>query len=178
MLRPRPDGPGRGWLPDGSRMTGPNVSSGKKADRLPARAAEHNVTVPGTDGHEQVSETCTIITTVLEHRTAPRMLSGTHTPPGGAPPRPRSDSPWISIADGLYRMEHLDNPSKLIVQIGSDREQCVMPVDQVGRVNLTPERGSRQRLRERRLSSLMGAAGEVVCRGPPARVRPHTGSLP
>ena len=40
------DGPGRGWLPDGSRMTWLNAPSGKKADRLPVRAAEHNVILP------------------------------------------------------------------------------------------------------------------------------------
>jgi len=65
------DGPGRGWLPDGSRMTWLNAPSGKKADRLPVRAAEHNVTRPGADGQEQVSETCTIITTLLDHEAAP-----------------------------------------------------------------------------------------------------------
>jgi hypothetical protein len=63
------DGPGRGWLPDGSRMTWLNAPSGKKADRLPVRAAEHNVTLPG-DG-TAVSETCTVITTLLDHRAAP-----------------------------------------------------------------------------------------------------------
>ncbi len=65
------DGPGRGWLPDGSRMTWLNAPSGKKADRLPVRAAEHNVTMPGAGGQEQVSQTCTIITTLLDHQTAP-----------------------------------------------------------------------------------------------------------
>jgi hypothetical protein len=65
------DGPGRGWLPDGSRMTWLNAPSGKKADRLPARAAEHNVTIPSADGEEQASETCTIITTLLDHQAAP-----------------------------------------------------------------------------------------------------------
>ena len=34
---------GGGWLPDGSRMTWLNAPSGKKQDRLPVRAAEHNV---------------------------------------------------------------------------------------------------------------------------------------
>jgi hypothetical protein len=63
------DGPGHGWLPDGSRMTWLNAPSGKKADRLPVRAAEHNVTLPG-DG-TAVSETCTVITTLLDHRAAP-----------------------------------------------------------------------------------------------------------
>jgi hypothetical protein len=65
------DGPDRGWLPDGSRMTWLNAPSGKKADRLPVRAAEHNVTMPGADGQERVSETCTIITTLLDHQAAP-----------------------------------------------------------------------------------------------------------
>ena len=65
------DGPGRGWLPDGSRMTWLNAPSGKKADRLPVRAAEHNVTMPGADGKEQASETCTVITTLLDHEAAP-----------------------------------------------------------------------------------------------------------
>jgi hypothetical protein len=65
------DGPGRGWLPDGSRMTWLNAPSGKKGDRLPVRAAEHNAIMPGADGEEQVSETCTIITTLLDHEAAP-----------------------------------------------------------------------------------------------------------
>ena len=65
------DGPGRGWLPDGSRMTWLNAPSGKKADRLPVRAAEHNVTMPSGDREEQVSETCTIITTLLDHEAVP-----------------------------------------------------------------------------------------------------------
>ncbi len=64
------DGAGRGWLPDGSRMTWLNAPSGKKADRLPVRAAEHNAILPGGDG-TQVSETCTVITTLLDHEAAP-----------------------------------------------------------------------------------------------------------
>jgi Insertion element 4 transposase N-terminal len=68
---PFEDGPGRGWLPDGSRMTWLNAPSGNKAGRLPVRAAEHNATMPGADGHEQVSQTCTIITTLLDHQAAP-----------------------------------------------------------------------------------------------------------
>ncbi len=62
--------PGGGWLPDGSRLTWLNAPSGKKQDRLPVRAAEHNVVLPGGDGQE-VSETCTVITTLLDHETAP-----------------------------------------------------------------------------------------------------------
>ncbi len=64
------DGPGRGWLPDGSRMTWLNAPSGRKPDRLPVRAAEHNAILPGGDG-TQVSETCTVITTLLDHEAAP-----------------------------------------------------------------------------------------------------------
>jgi hypothetical protein len=65
-----PLGPGGGWLPDGSRMTWLNAPSGKKEDRLPVRAAEHNVILPGGDGKE-ASETCTVITTLLDHEAAP-----------------------------------------------------------------------------------------------------------
>jgi hypothetical protein len=67
---PFADGPDRGWLPDGSRMTWLNAPSGKKADRLPVRATEHNAILPGGDG-TQASETCTIITTLLDHHAAP-----------------------------------------------------------------------------------------------------------
>ncbi len=65
-----PAEPGGGWLPDGSRMTWLNAPSGKKEDRLPVRAAEHNAVLPCGDG-EQVSETCTLITTLLDHQAAP-----------------------------------------------------------------------------------------------------------
>ena len=70
--------PGGGWLPDGSRMTWLNAPSGKEEDRLPVRAAEHNAVLPragGEDGEEadgeEVSETCTLITTLLDHQAAP-----------------------------------------------------------------------------------------------------------
>ena len=63
------DGPGRGWLPDGSRMSWLNAPSGRKEDRLPVRVTEHNAVMPG--GTEEVSETCTVITTLLDHRAAP-----------------------------------------------------------------------------------------------------------
>ena len=62
--------PRGGWLPDGSRMTWLNAPSGNKQDRLPVRAAEHNVILPCGDGKE-VSETCTVITTLLDHEAAP-----------------------------------------------------------------------------------------------------------
>jgi hypothetical protein len=65
-----PAAPG-GWLPDGSRMTWLNAPSGKKEDRLPVRAAEHNAILPSGDGTEQVSETCTLITTLLDYEAAP-----------------------------------------------------------------------------------------------------------
>jgi len=63
--------PGGGWLPDGSRLTWLNAPSGKKQDRLPVRAAEHNAVMPSGDGKAQVSETCTVITTLLDHEAAP-----------------------------------------------------------------------------------------------------------
>ena len=65
-----PMGPGGGWLPDGSRLTWLNAPSGKEADRLPVRAAEHNAVLPCGDGQE-VSEACTLITTLLDHQAAP-----------------------------------------------------------------------------------------------------------
>ena len=61
---------GGGWLPDGSRMTWLNAPSGKEEDRLGVRAAEHNAALPCGDGRE-VSETCTLITTLLDHQAAP-----------------------------------------------------------------------------------------------------------
>ena len=65
------DGPDRGWLPDGSRMTWLNAPSGRKSDRLPVRAAEHSAILPCGSGTEEPSETCTVITTLLDHRAAP-----------------------------------------------------------------------------------------------------------
>ena len=65
-----PPEPGGGWLPDGSRLTWLNAPSGKKDDRLPVRAAEHNVLLPCGEGKE-VSQTCTVITTLLDHHAAP-----------------------------------------------------------------------------------------------------------
>lgn len=41
------DGQDKGWLPDGSRISWLNAPSGKKADRLPVRVAEHSVLVTG-----------------------------------------------------------------------------------------------------------------------------------
>jgi hypothetical protein len=64
------DGQDRGWLPDGSRLTWLNAPSGRQEDRLPVRAAEHNAVLPCGDG-EEVSQTCTIITTLLDHQAAP-----------------------------------------------------------------------------------------------------------
>jgi hypothetical protein len=65
------DGPDRGWLPDGSRLTWLNAPSGRKADRLPVRVAEHNVILPSGDGTQEPSEACTVITTLLDHEAAP-----------------------------------------------------------------------------------------------------------
>ena len=52
-------------------MTWLNAPSGKKQDRLPVRAAEHNVILPAGGGKEEPSETCTVITTLLDHEAAP-----------------------------------------------------------------------------------------------------------
>jgi hypothetical protein len=65
-----PTEPGGCWLPDGSRLTWLNAPSGKEEDRLPVRAAEHNAVLPCGDGQE-VSETCTLITTILDRQAAP-----------------------------------------------------------------------------------------------------------
>jgi hypothetical protein len=67
---PFQDTPDQGWLDDGSRASWLNAPSGKKEDRLPVRVAEHSVLVTGPDG-EEVSETCTLITTLLDERAVP-----------------------------------------------------------------------------------------------------------
>ncbi len=67
---PVQDAPGNGWLGDGSRASWLNAPSGKREDRLPARVAEHSALVAGPGG-EQVSETCTLITTLLDERAVP-----------------------------------------------------------------------------------------------------------
>lgn len=57
-----------GWLPDGSRMTYLDEPDHHRAgDRLPLRVAEHNAVLPRADGEEEVSETYTIATTLLDH---------------------------------------------------------------------------------------------------------------
>jgi hypothetical protein len=64
---------GGGWLPDGSRLTWLNAPSGKKDGRLPVRVTEHNAVMPsggGKDEEEEVSQTCTVITTLLDHEAA------------------------------------------------------------------------------------------------------------
>ena len=63
--------PGGGWLPDGSRLTWLNAPSGKKEDRLPVRAAEHNAVRARGGGTEEVSGTWTVITTLPDHEAAP-----------------------------------------------------------------------------------------------------------
>ena len=60
-----------GWLGDGSRLSWLNAPSGKKEDRIPVRVTEHNALFPAAGGQEQVSETCTVITTLLDHEAAP-----------------------------------------------------------------------------------------------------------
>jgi hypothetical protein len=66
-----PLAPGGGWLPDGSRLTWLNAPSGKEADRLPVRVTEHSAVMPCGDGTEEVTETCTVVTTLLDHEAAP-----------------------------------------------------------------------------------------------------------
>jgi hypothetical protein len=65
------DTPDRGWLPDGSRVSWLNAPSGKKEDQLPVRVTEHSALVPGPDGEEEASETCTLISTLLDHEAVP-----------------------------------------------------------------------------------------------------------
>ena len=67
---PFQDAEDKGWLPDGSRVSWLNAPSGKKEDRLPVRVCEHSVLVAGPDG-EEASETCTLITTLLDEHAAP-----------------------------------------------------------------------------------------------------------
>ena len=63
-----PLAPGGGdWLADGSRLSWLNAPSGKPGDRLPVRVAEHNAVLPCGSGRE-VSETCTLISTLLDHQ--------------------------------------------------------------------------------------------------------------
>ena len=65
------DGPDRGWLPDGSRLTWLNAPSGKKAGPAarPRRRAQRDPARRRRD--EEASETCTVITTLLDHEAAP-----------------------------------------------------------------------------------------------------------
>ena len=58
-------------LSDGSRLTWLNAPSGKEEDRLPVRAAEHNSILSRGEGTEEASQTCTLITTLLDNRAAP-----------------------------------------------------------------------------------------------------------
>jgi len=67
---PFQDAGDKGWLPDGSRVSWLNAPSGKKEDRLPVRVCEHSVLVTGPGG-EEASETCTLITTLLDEHAAP-----------------------------------------------------------------------------------------------------------
>src|SRR5208282_2102846 len=54
-----------------NRLTWLNAPSGKKADRLPITAPDHHAVLPRGVGEEEVSETCTVITTLLDHGAAP-----------------------------------------------------------------------------------------------------------
>jgi hypothetical protein len=66
-----PREPGGGWLPDGSRLSWLNAPSGKEEDRLAVRVTEHSAVMPGQDGTEEVSQTCAVITTLLDHQAVP-----------------------------------------------------------------------------------------------------------
>ena len=84
---------GGGWLPDGSRMTWLNAPSGKKQDRLPVRAAEHNAVLPCGDG-EGVSETCRVapVHCCTGAPSGPRMHVVRARGPGKPPGRFRSSA--------------------------------------------------------------------------------------
>lgn len=66
-----PADPGGGWLPGGSRLSWLNAPSGKRQDRIRIRVCEHSAIMPGKDGKDEVSETCTLITTILDWENAP-----------------------------------------------------------------------------------------------------------
>jgi len=58
-------------------MTWPDAPSGKKADRLPVRAAEHNTVLPAATAGS--IRDLTVITTLLDHQARPRPRSGRRT---------------------------------------------------------------------------------------------------
>lgn len=66
-----PMDPGGGWLPDGSRLSWLNAPSGKEEERIRIRVCEHSALLPGKDGEEEASETCTLLTTLLNWEDAP-----------------------------------------------------------------------------------------------------------
>ena len=67
-----------GWLSDGSRLSWLNAPGGKISDRLPVRVAEHSAVLPCGDGQE-VSETCTLITTLLDcHKVSADQVRGAY----------------------------------------------------------------------------------------------------
>jgi hypothetical protein len=49
----------------------PGLEDGPGRGRLPARAAEHSAILPSGDGTEEISRTCTLITTLPDHQAAP-----------------------------------------------------------------------------------------------------------
>jgi hypothetical protein len=87
---PLEDGPGRGWLPDRSRLTWLNAPSGKKADRLPVRAAEHNGPCPPATGRKSRQRPARSSPPSSITRLRPPARSGMPISPGGAHRRPRS----------------------------------------------------------------------------------------
>ena len=100
ILLPFEDGPDCGWLPEGSRMTWLTAPSGKKADRLPVRAAEHNVILPAGDGRQEPSEPARSSPPCWTTRKPPPTRSATPTSLGGAPPRPGNPKHLKSLVLG------------------------------------------------------------------------------
>ena len=68
---PFQDTPDRGWRPGGSRVSWLNAPSGKKQDQLPVRVTGHSALVPGPDGDEEASQTCTLISTLPDQEAVP-----------------------------------------------------------------------------------------------------------
>jgi hypothetical protein len=87
---PSGDGPGRGWLPDGSRMTWLNAPSGKK--KTGSRFAPPSTTssCPPATANKSRRRPARSSPPCWTTRKPPLTRSATPTSPGGAPPRPRS----------------------------------------------------------------------------------------
>ena len=87
---PFEDGPGRGWLPDGSRMTWLNAPSGKKQTGSPSAPPSTTSSCPPATGSKSRRRPARSSPPCWTTRKPPLTRSATPTSPGGAPPRPRS----------------------------------------------------------------------------------------